>query len=162
MARAILRAKQELGSTRSVQWSDVMLLVKKRAYLTAYESALRGAGIPFVSDKRGGLLGSLEVADFGCDLVERRRDRSERCQVVGMAVALNYLGRHSGSLQSQPGADLLFEFRREMGKRSHRARELAYTQIFGGGLEARDQIVELVGAIGRSPAPVRIRRVGLT
>ncbi|HEV7618886.1 MAG TPA: UvrD-helicase domain-containing protein [Burkholderiaceae bacterium] len=64
VARAILRAKHELGSTRSVQWSDVMLLVKKRAYLTAYESALRGAGIPFVSDKRGGLLGSLEVADL--------------------------------------------------------------------------------------------------
>ena len=41
-----------------------MLLVKKRAHLTAYESALRGAGIPFVSDKRGGLLGSLEVADL--------------------------------------------------------------------------------------------------
>lgn len=64
VASAILRAKHELGSTRSVQWSDVMLLVKKRAHLTAYESALREAGIPFVSDKRGGLLGSLEVADL--------------------------------------------------------------------------------------------------
>jgi ATP-dependent helicase/nuclease subunit A len=63
-ARAIVKAKQELGSTRSVEWRDVMLLVKKRAHLTAYESALRESGIPFVSDKRGGLLESLEVADL--------------------------------------------------------------------------------------------------
>lgn len=41
-----------------------MLLVKKRRHLTAYESALREAGIPFVSDKRGGLLDSLEIADL--------------------------------------------------------------------------------------------------
>lgn len=41
-----------------------MLLVKKRAHLAAYERALREAGIPFVSDKRGGLLESLEVSDL--------------------------------------------------------------------------------------------------
>lgn len=64
VAKAILQAKQELGKTRRVQWSDVMLLVKKRTYLTAYESALREAGIPFTSDRRGGLLDSLEVADL--------------------------------------------------------------------------------------------------
>lgn len=66
VARAIARAMQEISASgkRSVRWSDVMLLVKKRTYLTAYESALREAGIPFVSDKRGGLLESLEVADL--------------------------------------------------------------------------------------------------
>lgn len=66
VARAINRAMRELGekSGRQATWSDVMLLVKKRTYLTAYESALREAGIPFVSDKRGGLLESLEVADL--------------------------------------------------------------------------------------------------
>ncbi|MDB5764493.1 MAG: ATP-dependent exonuclease [Herminiimonas sp.] len=64
VAQAILRAKRALGDSRNVRWSDVMLLVKKRAHLTAYESALRDAGIPFVSDKRGGLLESLEVADL--------------------------------------------------------------------------------------------------
>lgn len=61
VAQAILRA---LRAVPEAKWSDVMLLVKKRSYLTAYESALREAGIPFVSDKRGGLLESLEVADL--------------------------------------------------------------------------------------------------
>jgi ATP-dependent helicase/nuclease subunit A len=41
-----------------------MLLVKKRSHLGAYESALREAGIPFMSDKRGGLLESLEISDL--------------------------------------------------------------------------------------------------
>jgi ATP-dependent helicase/nuclease subunit A len=69
VARAIAQARRELAlrdgdAERAVRWSDVMLLVKKRAYLSAYETALREAGIPFVSDKRGGLLDSLEVADL--------------------------------------------------------------------------------------------------
>ncbi|MEN3363966.1 MAG: ATP-dependent helicase/nuclease subunit, partial [Burkholderiales bacterium] len=66
VAQAILQARHgiALRQGREVPWSDVMLLVKKRAYLTAYETALREAGIPFVSDKRGGLLESLEVADL--------------------------------------------------------------------------------------------------
>ncbi len=66
VARAISMAMRELAAKRKqeVKWSDVMILVKKRTYLTAYESALREAGIPFVSDKRGGLLESLEVADL--------------------------------------------------------------------------------------------------
>jgi len=61
VAQAILQARTKLKSER---WSDVMLLVKKRTHLRAYERALREAGIPFASDKRGGLLESLEVADL--------------------------------------------------------------------------------------------------
>ena len=61
MAQAILRAR---SLTKGAQWSDVMLLVKKRTHLGAYERALREAGIPFASDRRGGLLESLEVADL--------------------------------------------------------------------------------------------------
>lgn len=66
VAQAISNAMRELSAMRGrdATWSDVMLLVKKRTYLTAYESALREAGIPFISDKRGGLLESLEVADL--------------------------------------------------------------------------------------------------
>jgi len=66
VAAAIKSAMREIEAVhnRPAKWSDVMLLVKKRTYLTAYESALREAGIPFVSDKRGGLLESLEVADL--------------------------------------------------------------------------------------------------
>jgi len=66
VAQAILRAQQDRAQRNggASRWSDVLLLVKKRAHLTAYERALREAGIPFVSDKRGGLLESLEVADL--------------------------------------------------------------------------------------------------
>jgi ATP-dependent helicase/nuclease subunit A len=64
VAQALWQAKEELGKTQEVNWRDVMLLVKKRTHLTAYESALRQAGIPFVSDRRGGLLQSLEIADL--------------------------------------------------------------------------------------------------
>ena len=67
MAQALFAARAELDAISDgapSRWSDVMLLVKKRAHLTSYERALREAGIPFVSDKRGGLLESLEVGDL--------------------------------------------------------------------------------------------------
>ncbi|CAN5167285.1 double-strand break repair helicase AddA [soil metagenome] len=66
VAHAIVRAMQEcrFDDGRAAKWSDVMLLVKKRAHLRAYEGALRDAGIPFVSDKKGGLLDSLEALDL--------------------------------------------------------------------------------------------------
>lgn len=61
VAAAIVEAMQAIDSTR---YSDVMLLVKKRTNLAAYESALREAGVPFLSDRRGGLLQSLEIGDL--------------------------------------------------------------------------------------------------
>jgi len=66
VAAALIEVRQELirRTGAPVNWSDVMLLVKKRAHLRAYEIALREARIPFISDKRGGLLESLEVADL--------------------------------------------------------------------------------------------------
>ncbi|MBP0598780.1 UvrD-helicase domain-containing protein [Herbaspirillum sp. LeCh32-8] len=69
LAQALIKASREVAvvdgkSTRAMRWSDVMLLVRKRTHLAAYESALRSAGIPFISDKRGGLLESLEIADL--------------------------------------------------------------------------------------------------
>jgi ATP-dependent helicase/nuclease subunit A len=60
VAKALLTAREQ----KNVKWSDVLILVKKRKHLASYESALRGHGIPFVSDKRGGLLESLEVSDM--------------------------------------------------------------------------------------------------
>jgi ATP-dependent helicase/nuclease subunit A len=68
VATAIHAARVRLASLStdgiSCRWSDVMLLVKKRTHLAAYERALREAGIPYVSDKRGGLLDSLEISDM--------------------------------------------------------------------------------------------------
>lgn len=60
LARVLWQMRQAHG----LQWRDMMLLVKKRAHLGSYEAALRQAAIPFVSDKRGGLLQALEVADI--------------------------------------------------------------------------------------------------
>lgn len=69
LAQALLLAMREVTVAegrdgRPMRWSDIMLLVRKRTHLAAYEGALRAAGIPFVSDRRGGLLESLEIADL--------------------------------------------------------------------------------------------------
>ncbi|MBC7489599.1 MAG: UvrD-helicase domain-containing protein, partial [Glaciimonas sp.] len=69
VAQALIVAYQKIqirngSSSRTMRWSDVMLLVKKRTHLGAYENALRNAGIPFLSDRRGGLLKSLEISDL--------------------------------------------------------------------------------------------------
>ncbi len=54
----------EAGATRSARWSDVVVLVRGRTHLPKYERALRDAGLPFVSDRRGGLLATLEADDL--------------------------------------------------------------------------------------------------
>lgn len=62
LAQLLIELRQQ--SDVAFQWSEVMLLVRRRSYLTAYEKALREAGIPFVSNRRGGLLQTLEIADL--------------------------------------------------------------------------------------------------
>jgi ATP-dependent helicase/nuclease subunit A len=52
------------GEDRAARWSDVLVLVRRRTHLAAYERALRDAGLPFVSDRRGGLLATLEAEDL--------------------------------------------------------------------------------------------------
>ncbi|WP_240162568.1 exodeoxyribonuclease V subunit beta [Glaciimonas sp. PAMC28666] len=69
VAQSLIAARRQVviktgTSLRKVRWSDVMLLVKKRTHLGAYEHALRAAGIPYLSDRRGGLLESLEISDL--------------------------------------------------------------------------------------------------
>ncbi|MCU6432775.1 UvrD-helicase domain-containing protein [Undibacterium sp. Jales W-56] len=61
IAQALLLARRQIAGLR---WSEVMLLVRRRTHLSSYENALREAGIPFVSSRRGGLLDALEVADL--------------------------------------------------------------------------------------------------
>ena len=53
---------QSDGSVRA--WSEMMILVRSRTHLIAYERGLRDAGIPFVSSRGGGLLDALEVTDM--------------------------------------------------------------------------------------------------
>ncbi len=54
----------EDGAERAARWSDALLLVPRRTHLAEYERALRDAGVPFVSDRRGGLLATLEADDL--------------------------------------------------------------------------------------------------
>ncbi len=61
VAQAILCARHEVSG---LKWSDVMILVRSRSHLAAYERGLREAGIPFVSSRRGGLLDALEISDL--------------------------------------------------------------------------------------------------
>jgi len=54
----------ESDAERAARFSDVLLLVRRRTHLAEYERALRDAGVPFVSDRRGGLLATLEADDL--------------------------------------------------------------------------------------------------
>ena len=58
-----LQVGRDEGSRRG-RWSDVLLLLRRRDHLREYERALRDAGVPFVSDRRGGLLSTLEADDL--------------------------------------------------------------------------------------------------
>ncbi len=50
--------------TRPAEYSDFMILVRRRTHLEIYERALRHAGIPFVTSRQGGLLDTLEAQDM--------------------------------------------------------------------------------------------------
>lgn len=52
------------GAARPLRYGDIMLLVRKRSHVQAYEQALREAGIPYLGADRGTLLSSLEVDDM--------------------------------------------------------------------------------------------------
>ena len=66
VAAAVRAALQDMArrTGRPARWSDVMVLVRKRTHLDAYENAFRTAGVPYVSERQGGLLASLEAADL--------------------------------------------------------------------------------------------------
>jgi ATP-dependent helicase/nuclease subunit A len=49
---------------RAARWEDVLILVRSRTHLPVYETALKSAGIPYLSPRRGGLLDTLEVTDL--------------------------------------------------------------------------------------------------
>ncbi len=62
--QAALRVREKDGGERAARWSDVLVLVRRRTHLAEYERALRAAAVPFVSDRRGGLLATLEADDI--------------------------------------------------------------------------------------------------
>jgi len=50
--------------TRRMHFGDIMILLRQRTHATAYEQALRDAGIPYLSASKGMLLDNLEVRDL--------------------------------------------------------------------------------------------------
>ena len=52
------------GEVRPAEYSDIMVLVRRRTHLKTYEHALRSRGIPFLTSRRGGLLETLEASDI--------------------------------------------------------------------------------------------------
>ncbi len=57
-----LRVEEEDG--RPLRFGDILVLYAKRSDLEVFEDAFKQAGIPFLTDRRGGLLGTLEAADL--------------------------------------------------------------------------------------------------
>jgi len=51
-------------ATRPARWSDAVVLVRRRTHMAALERAFRDAGIPTLSDRRGGLLDRAEIEDL--------------------------------------------------------------------------------------------------
>lgn len=54
----------EASNARALHYADIMILVRNRTHVHAYESALRAAGIPYIGADRGTLLDSLEARDL--------------------------------------------------------------------------------------------------
>lgn len=54
----------ENGKARRLRYDDIMILVRQRTHLPAYEQALRDAGIPYLSANRGTLLQCTEIQDL--------------------------------------------------------------------------------------------------
>ena len=57
-----LRVEEDGG--RHLRFGDILVLYAKRGDLEVFEDAFKQAGIPFLSDRRGGLLATLEAADL--------------------------------------------------------------------------------------------------
>lgn len=62
--QALVAAVQSARAQLGCHWRDVLLLARGRQRFAIYEACFAAAGIPFVSDRSGGLLSTLEAADL--------------------------------------------------------------------------------------------------
>ncbi|MBA3581881.1 MAG: UvrD-helicase domain-containing protein [Gammaproteobacteria bacterium] len=62
--KELIKSGLSFDGSRTLQYKDIMLLIRSRAHLSSYEQALEDAHIPFVSEQRGTLLESLEIQDM--------------------------------------------------------------------------------------------------
>lgn len=61
---AIAQRIRELLDENIVNCNDILILLRSRTHLSDYEAALRDSHIPYLSQDRGTLLGSLEIRDM--------------------------------------------------------------------------------------------------
>ncbi|MBE9568743.1 MAG: UvrD-helicase domain-containing protein [Proteobacteria bacterium] len=54
------------NGVRTVDYGDIMILMRNRTHLAIYEDTLKQFGIPFIGSKKGGLLENLEIQDLTC------------------------------------------------------------------------------------------------
>ncbi len=54
----------DASGSRAARWSDAVVLLRRRTHMASFERALRDAGIPTLSDRRGGLLENAEIEDL--------------------------------------------------------------------------------------------------
>ncbi len=64
VGQALRQARARWQPGAPLAWSRMMILVRSRTHLAAYERGLREAGVPFVSSRAGGLLDTLEAGDL--------------------------------------------------------------------------------------------------
>ena len=78
------------------------------------------------------------------DLLNSRSWRSQmQADTYPMTIALDHLRRNRRRLQAQARANLLFDLRRQVGKDSHRARELSHAHVLGRRLKSRNVALRL-------------------
>ncbi len=54
------------GKVRPLEYSDVLILTRNRTHVDIYQQALKQYGIPFIGNKKGGLLDNIEIQDLSC------------------------------------------------------------------------------------------------
>src|SRR5438552_11656493 len=82
--------------------------------------------------------GTLKMANFRGDFVERAGYHGKSSEISRMAIALNNLRRNCGSFQSQARADFFFQLRAKVGKRADCPGELSYAHVLRRALKASD------------------------
>ena len=54
------------GEVRPVEFADILILMRNRTHIDVYQETLKLHGIPFIGNKKGGLLDNLEIQDLSC------------------------------------------------------------------------------------------------
>jgi ATP-dependent helicase/nuclease subunit A len=91
------------GGHRAAHYGDVMILLHRRTHMAQYEQALMAAGIPYYSDRRGGLLDTPEGRDLVA-LLSFLSDTHDDLALVQILCSPLFSGRLAGAYGSAEAA----------------------------------------------------------